>query len=70
MQEFHKGECGGNLYWKTTTHKILRDGFYWPTLFSDTYKEVSSCHECHFFKGKRKLLPLPLKPISIEYPFQ
>ena len=38
MQEFHKGDCGGHLYWNGTTHKILRDGFYWPTLFSDTYK--------------------------------
>ena len=70
MQEFHKGYCGGNLYRKTTTQKILRDGFYWPTLFLDTYKEVSSCHECQIFEGKRKLLPLPLQPISIEAHFQ
>ena len=27
MQEFHKGDCGGHLYWKTTTYKILRAGF-------------------------------------------
>ena len=27
MIEFHKGDCGGHLYWKTTTHKILRAGF-------------------------------------------
>ena len=31
--EFHEGECGGHLYWKTTTNKILRAGYYWPTLF-------------------------------------
>jgi transposase InsO family protein len=34
------------------------------------YKQVSTCHECHIFEGKRKLLPFPLKPISIEAPFQ
>ena len=28
MQEFHKGDCGGHLYWTTTTHQILRAGFY------------------------------------------
>ena len=66
MQEFHEGDCGDPLYWKTTAHKILRDGFCWPTLFADIHKEVSSCHECHIFEGKRKLMPLPLKPISIE----
>lgn len=27
MQEFHVGDCGGPLYWKTTADKILRDGF-------------------------------------------
>ena len=44
--------------------------FYWPTLFSDVYKEVSTCHQCQIFEGKRKLLSFPLKPISVEAPFQ
>jgi hypothetical protein len=70
IKEFHSEDCGGHLYWKTTTHKILRAGFYWPTLFADTYKQVSTCHECQVFEGKRKLLPLPLNPISVESPFQ
>jgi len=29
-----------------------------------------TCHKCQIFEGKRKLLPLPLKPISTEKPFQ
>jgi len=29
-----------------------------------------SCHECQVFQGKRKLLPLPLKPIEVNAPFQ
>jgi hypothetical protein len=69
IREFHKGDCGGHHYWKTTTHKILRAGYYWPTIFADVYKEVSSCHECHIFDGRRKLQPLSLKPISVEAPF-
>jgi hypothetical protein len=70
IREFHKGDCGGHHYWKTTVHKILRAGFYWPSIFSDVYKEVSSCHECQIFYGKRKLQPFPLKPISVEAPFR
>jgi hypothetical protein len=69
IEEFHKGDCGGHHYWKTTMHKILRVGYYWPTIFADVYKEVSSCHECHIFDGRRKLQPLPLKSISVEAPF-
>ena len=48
----------------------MRSRFYWPILFSDVYKEISTCHECHIFEGKRKLKPLPLIPISVEAPFQ
>jgi len=29
-----------------------------------------SCHKCQIFERKRKILPLPLKPISTERPFQ
>ena len=70
MKEFHAGDCGGHLYWKSTTDKILRDVFYWPYLFEDVKKFVVSCHKCQIFEGKRKLLPLPLRPISTEKPFQ
>ena len=28
MNDFHKGDCGRHLFWKTTTNKILRVGFY------------------------------------------
>jgi hypothetical protein len=70
IREFHKGDCGGHHYWKTTVHKIPRVGFYWPSIFFDVYKEVSSCHECQIFYGKRKLKPLPLRPIFVEAPFR
>eukprot|EP00253_Pinus_taeda_P011476 PITA_11476 len=65
-----QGDCGGHLYWKTTTDKILRAGYYWPSLFADVKKFAISCHKCQIFEGKIKLLPLPLKPISTEKPFQ
>lgn len=70
MHDFHKGDCVCHLFWKTTTNKVLRAGYYWPTLFSDLYKIVMSCHECQVFKVKRKLLPLPLKPVEVNAPFQ
>ena len=70
MQEFHAGDCGGHLYWKTTVDKILRVVFYFPTLFVDVRNYVTSCHKCQIFEGEKKLLPLPLKPISVEMTFQ
>ena len=69
IEEFHQGTCEGHLYWKATVNKILRAGFYWPTIFSDVFKMVSTCHKCQIFEGRRKLLPLPLKHVVVEAPF-
>ena len=66
MTKLHHGACGGHLYWKSTANKILRAGYYWPTLFSDVFAKVRACVECQKFAGKDKLLPLLLKPISVS----
>ena len=70
MNDFRRGDCGGHLFWKTTANKILRPGYYWPSLFSYLYKTVMGCHECQVFQGKRKLIPLPLKLVVVNAPFQ
>eukprot|EP00253_Pinus_taeda_P011732 PITA_11732 len=70
MSDFHKGYCGGHLFWKTVTNKILRARYNWPTLFADVYKTVTSCHECQIFQGRRKLRPLPPKLVEVSAPFQ
>ena len=33
IAELHSGVCGGHKYWNATAFKILRAGYYWPTLF-------------------------------------
>jgi hypothetical protein len=50
-------------------NKILREGYYWPNIFADVSIEVSNFHECQIFNGRRKLQPLPMKPISVKAPF-
>jgi hypothetical protein len=70
MNEFHKGLCGGHHSTRTTTHNILRGGYYWPTIFSYVHKFVRSCQPCQLFTGKKKLVSLPLQPMIVEVPFQ
>jgi hypothetical protein len=69
MIEFHNSERGGHHYWKTTAHKILRSGYYWPSLFSDVCEFVRTCDKCQIFEGKQQLKSLPLKPIVVTGPF-
>ena len=70
MQQFHSSLCGGHHYRKTTTHTILRAGYYWPTLFSNVFSFAKSCDRCQRFEGKQQLKSLPLKPIYASGPFQ
>ena len=70
MIEFHSGFCGGHFAAKTTAHKILRAGYYWPNIFSDVHKLVRNCQQCQLLTGKQKLASLPLQPIVVQAPFQ
>ena len=68
--ELHGDAWGGHKYWKATAFNILRAGYYCPTLFTNVYLHVKSCIECQKFAGKHKLQSLPLKPITVNAPFQ
>jgi hypothetical protein len=46
VDEFHKGLCGGHHSARTTTHKILRGGYYWPTIVLDVHKFVRESQPC------------------------
>lgn len=68
--EMHRGDCGSHLFWKATSYRILRVGFYWNTLFSNVFSEVRSCVECKRFASKQKVQSLPLQPVVSSAPFQ
>jgi hypothetical protein len=70
MVKFHSGLCGGHHFWKATAHKILRVGYYWPTLFADVHKGVRACIQCQIFAGKQQLKSLPLNLVVVSGPFQ
>ena len=46
LKACHDEPCGGHFEDKMTTYKILRLGYYWPTLFRDAKKYVRSCDSC------------------------
>jgi hypothetical protein len=70
MSYFHDSLCGGHHFWRTKTHKILRAGYFWPTLFTYVCAKVRACAKCQKFSGKQHLKPLPLKLVVSSGPFQ
>ena len=37
LTELHDGPPGGHFSRETFAHKVLRVGYYWPTLFKDAH---------------------------------
>ena len=62
--------CGGHHFWKSTAYKILRVGYYWPTIFANVSVKVRTCEKCQRFEGKKNFKSLPLKHIKVVVPFQ
>jgi hypothetical protein len=52
------------------TYKILRAGYYWPSLFTDVCEKVRACIKCNKFSEEHQLKSLPLKPVVASGPFQ
>ena len=42
----HDRESGWHFGATRIAAKVLQSGFYWPTLFKDAHKYVSSCNQC------------------------
>eukprot|EP00253_Pinus_taeda_P019729 PITA_19729 len=57
------------LRMKSSNFCVVDGALFWKN-HEDVKKFTASCHKCQIFEGKRKLLPLTLKPISTEKPFQ
>jgi hypothetical protein len=59
----------GHFSSKATAFKIIRNGYYWPSIFQDSYKFSISCDKCQKFTGKERLSTMPLQPVLPDFPF-
>ncbi|MCO5594343.1 hypothetical protein L7F22_048373 [Adiantum nelumboides] len=46
LEEKHEGSCGGHFASKITLHKILQEGYVWPSIQRDVHHWCKSCKEC------------------------
>ena len=70
VAELHDGPVGGHFSGDTTAHKILRAGYYCPTLFKDAHDHVQKCDTCQRSVGRQAKAVGPLKPMIISEPFE
>ncbi|GKV30474.1 hypothetical protein SLEP1_g39278 [Rubroshorea leprosula] len=48
VREIHEGVCGTHIGGKTLARKLLRHGYYWPTMVEDAQNYAKKCPTCQF----------------------
>jgi hypothetical protein len=69
LNDCHSGACGGHMSGYATAQKILRAGYFWPSLFNDFITAVQKFHACHTYNQKIRSHPAPLHPVVSVGPF-
>ncbi|XP_025670187.1 uncharacterized protein [Arachis hypogaea] len=66
LREVHEGCCGHHIGERSLARKIIRAGYYWPTMMSDAQEFVKNCKKCqenaNFHKAPPEELNLMLAP--------
>ncbi|XP_025637138.1 uncharacterized protein [Arachis hypogaea] len=66
LREVHEGCCGHHIGGRSLARKIIRAGYYWPTMMSDAQEFVKKCKKCqenaNFHKAPPEELNLMLAP--------
>ena len=69
LKELHKGNAGGYFSQDITVRKVLDAGYWWPTLYKDTYQYCQTCHECQKTGGLPKSVSTKLITTLLAEPF-
>ncbi|XP_075663264.1 uncharacterized protein LOC142632820 [Castanea sativa] len=51
MREVHEGICGNHSGSRSLVHKLIRAGYYWPTMQKDAQTYVKTCDKCQRFSS-------------------
>jgi hypothetical protein len=70
LKALHDGSCGSHFADKRTGHKILRMGYFWPTIFQYAKKYVQSCDSCQRMGQPNHRDEIPLQPQVVLEPFE
>ncbi|KAJ3707699.1 hypothetical protein LUZ61_011404 [Rhynchospora tenuis] len=69
LNETHQGICGSHQGPRTLGKRIMRQGYYWPTLRKDAEDLVRRSAQCQFHARIDHKPPNKLKPITSPWPF-
>ncbi|CAL0314908.1 unnamed protein product [Lupinus luteus] len=69
LREIHEGSCGHHLGAASLAKKVLRAGYYWPTVEKDATILTRKCTRCQLFADLHKAPPEELTTTQSPWPF-
>jgi ribonuclease HI len=69
LKEVHHGVCGNHSGAKALANKIIRAGYYWPTMIRDAKEMVRACDACQRFTRVSNSPPEYLHSVTSPWPF-
>ncbi|GKV23707.1 hypothetical protein SLEP1_g33406 [Rubroshorea leprosula] len=69
VREIHEGVCGTHIGGKTLARKLIRHGYYWPTMVEDAQNYVKKCPTCQFNANDIHMPGEMLSSLSSPWPF-
>ena len=69
IREVHEGICRNHLGARSLVHKLIRAGYYWPTMLKDAQAYVKACDKCQRFSNLIRQPSDELSPMTALWPF-
>jgi len=69
MAELHEGICGSHIGGRALMLRMVRGGFFWPTMKNDCMEYVRKCESCQKHADWSHALPKVLHSINTPWPF-
>ncbi|KAL3687533.1 hypothetical protein R1sor_013842 [Riccia sorocarpa] len=70
IESLHTEAAGGHYALKNTVKKIMDAGYWWPTMFKDSYEYIKACDPCQRMGKPTATTQWPLCPIMPLAPFE
>ena len=70
LKEIHEGVYGNHIGARALVGKVLRQGYYWPTILRDATDLVRKCKTCQEHTKISHLPSKPLTSVTSPWPFQ
>ncbi|XP_071738298.1 uncharacterized protein [Rutidosis leptorrhynchoides] len=69
IREVHERMCALHSGHKTVASKIMRLGYYWPSMYRDATEVIHKCQSCQLHAPVSKALRHPMIPVASPWPF-